>query len=191
MVCSERCDEAALWIPSFGRYRFHVMYKIATIFGTRPEAIKLAPVVIALKAQSEVECRVCITAQHRHMLDQVLEAFDITPDADLNLMRKNQTLPGFTARAITALERHLAVERPDLVLIQGDTTTVFCAALAAFYQRIPVGHVEAGLRTWNMDSPWPEEANRVLTSRLATLHFAPTEWSRKNLLREGFAGERI
>src|SRR2546426_10076427 len=103
------------------------MYKITTIFGTRPEAIKLAPVVLALKAQSKVECRVCITAQHRHMLDQVLEAFDITPDADLHLMRQNQSLPDLTARAITALDRHLAGERPDLVLVQGDTTTMFCA----------------------------------------------------------------
>ncbi len=167
------------------------MYKISAIFGTRPEAVKLAPVVLALKAHSEVECRVCVTAQHRHMLDQVLEAFDITPDADLNLMRKNQSLPGLTARAIIALDRHLTDERPDLVLVQGDTTTVFCATLTAFYHGIPVGHVEAGLRTWNLESPWPEEANRVLTSRLATLHFAPTEWSRKNLLREGVAKERI
>jgi UDP-N-acetylglucosamine 2-epimerase (non-hydrolysing) len=125
------------------------------------------------------------------MLDQVLEVFSIVPDCDLNLMRSNQAPAAFAARALNAISKHLSAEQPDLVLIQGDTTTVFCAALAAFYQGIPVGHVEAGLRTWNLRSPWPEEANRVLTSRLATLHFAPTEWSRKNLLREGVAKEQI
>ena len=159
--------------------------KITTIFGTRPEAIKLAPVVLALRRTPGVNCRVCVTGQHREMLDQVLQVFSIVPDTDLRLMEPNQTLGRLTGRAIEAIDRHLAAERPDLVLVQGDTTTVFCAALAAFYQRIPVGHVEAGLRTGNLEAPWPEEANRVLTSRLARLHFAPTAESRANLLREG------
>jgi UDP-N-acetylglucosamine 2-epimerase (non-hydrolysing) len=166
-------------------------FKVAVIFGTRPEAIKLAPVVLALKADPSFQCRVCVTGQHRQMLDQVLEVFDIPPDADLNLMQPSQTLAGLTARAIEALDRYLAAEKPELVLVQGDTTTVFCATLTAFYQKIPVGHVEAGLRTWNLQSPWPEEANRVLTTRLASLHFAPTEGNRQNLLREGVPDERI
>lgn len=165
--------------------------KISVIFGTRPEAIKLAPVIIALRNHPSFLCRVCVTAQHRRMLDQVLEAFDITPDVDLDLMQENQDLGLFTARAIEALNGYMARERPDLVLVQGDTTSVFCAALAAFYHRIPVGHVEAGLRTGNMLSPWPEEANRVLTSRLASLHFAPTVTNRENLLKEGIPPERI
>src|SRR5256885_997046 len=166
-------------------------YKIATVFGTRPEAIKLAPVILALRQRPGVDSRICVTAQHRQMLDQVLRVFDIVPDCDLNLMRTDQALSTFAGRALRAISRYLGTERPDLVLVQGDTTTVFCAALAAFYQRIPVGHVEAGLRTWNMNAPWPEEANRVLTSRLAELHFAPTEWSRSNLVQEGIAKERI
>ncbi|WP_044934002.1 non-hydrolyzing UDP-N-acetylglucosamine 2-epimerase [Pseudacidobacterium ailaaui] len=159
--------------------------KVSVILGTRPEAIKLAPIILAMKANCEYTCDVCVTAQHRQMLDQVLEVFGITPDADLDLMTDGQTLSGLTARAMTALDGYLARERPDIVLVQGDTTTVFTAALAAFYHGIPVGHVEAGLRTWNLRSPWPEEANRVLTSRLAKLHFAPTESARQNLLREG------
>jgi UDP-N-acetylglucosamine 2-epimerase (non-hydrolysing) len=159
--------------------------KISVIFGTRPEAIKLAPVILALKADGHFECRVCVTAQHREMLDQVLEVFEIAPDYDLNLMKSDQTLADLTARAIKAIDGWLKKEKPDLVLVQGDTTTVFCAALAAFYNRIPVGHVEAGLRTHNLYSPWPEEANRLLTSHLATIHFAPTETSRQNLLHEG------
>src|ERR1035437_3498935 len=126
---------------------------ISVIFGTRPEAIKLAPVVLALRNQTWCECRVCVTGQHRQMLDQVLEVFDVQPDTDLNLMQANQTLGGFTARAMEALDRYLANEEPDLVLVQGDTTSVFCATLAAFYHKIPVGHVEAGLRTWNLQSP--------------------------------------
>jgi UDP-N-acetylglucosamine 2-epimerase (non-hydrolysing) len=159
-------------------------YRIAVVMGTRPEAIKLAPVILALRRSRHVECRTCVTAQHREMLDQVLEVFEIEPDVDLNLMRANQGLPRFTARALTALDDWLADERPDLVLVQGDTTTAFCAALAAFYRRVPVGHVEAGLRTWDMGAPWPEEANRVLVSRLAALHFAPTTLNRANLLKE-------
>ena len=167
------------------------MKKISVIFGTRPETIKLAPVILALRQLKNVHCHVCVTAQHRRMLDQVLSVFAIRPDVDLDLMRPRQTLAGFTARALTKLDAYLAVYKPDLVLVQGDTTTVFCATLAAFYHHIPVGHVEAGLRTWNLAAPWPEEANRVLTSRLATLHFAPTEWSRDNLLKEGVPAERI
>jgi len=165
--------------------------KIAVIFGTRPEAIKLAPVVLALRNEPRLVCRVCVTAQHRQMLDQVLQAFSLTPDADLNLMRPDQTLGELTARGIQALDGYLAKEKPDLILVQGDTTTVFCAALAAFYHHIPVGHVEAGLRTGDMQSPWPEEANRVLTSRLTSLHFAPTQTARQNLLDEKVSPSRI
>jgi UDP-N-acetylglucosamine 2-epimerase (non-hydrolysing) len=165
--------------------------KVSVIFGTRPEAIKLAPVILALKADRAFQCHVCITAQHRQMLDQVLEGFDIHPDADLNLMQPNQTLGSLTARAIEALDGYLAAEKPDLVLVQGDTSTVFSATLTAFYHKIPVGHVEAGLRTGNLQSPWPEEANRVLTTRLASLHFAPTDGNRQNLLQEGVPDERI
>ncbi len=167
------------------------MKKISVIFGTRPEAIKLAPVILALKAHPDFECHVCVTAQHRQMLDQVLEVFDIQPDVDLDLMKPNQTLAGLTARAITGTDQYLAEYKPDMILVQGDTTTVFSAALAAFYHKIPTGHVEAGLRTGNMMSPWPEEANRVLTSRIAALHFAPTETSRQNLLREHIPEELI
>ncbi len=165
--------------------------RIAVIFGTRPEAIKLAPVILTLKAQSRFECRVCVTAQHREMLDQVLDVFRITPDHDLNLMQPSQTLSNLTARAIKALDGWLKKEKPTLVLVQGDTTTVFCAALAAFYNHIPLAHVEAGLRTHNLYSPWPEEGNRLITSHLATLHFAPTETSKQNLLREGILESTI
>jgi UDP-N-acetylglucosamine 2-epimerase (non-hydrolysing) len=165
--------------------------KLAIIFGTRPEAIKLAPVVLALQEHPDFECHVCVTAQHRHMLDQVLEVFGIVPATDLDLMEPNQELGRFAARALEAVTRFLIEEQPDLVLVQGDTTTVFMATLAAFYQRIPVGHVEAGLRTGNLQSPWPEEANRVLTTRLAVLHFAPTTTSQGNLLKEGVPADRI
>jgi UDP-N-acetylglucosamine 2-epimerase (non-hydrolysing) len=167
------------------------MKKITVIFGTRPEAIKLAPVVLALKADPRFECDVCVTAQHRQMLDQVLVAFGISPDTDLDLMVPDQTLAGLTARAVEAVDRHLAKAKPGLVLVQGDTTTTFCSALAAFYHHIPVGHVEAGLRTGNLESPWPEEANRILTTRITRLHFAPTESNRANLLREGVPDDRI
>lgn len=165
--------------------------KVSVIFGTRPEAIKLAPVIISLRARKHFVCHVCATAQHREMLDQVLSVFDILLDTDLNLMRPGQTLPDLTSRAVEALDLYFAQEKPDLVLFQGDTTTVLAGSLAAFYRGIPVGHVEAGLRTWNMQSPWPEEANRVLTTRLATLHFAPTETNRQNLIAEGVAPDRI
>lgn len=167
------------------------MKTVAFIFGTRPEAIKLAPVILAMKGHRELAGKVCVTAQHRQMLDQVLEVFGIVPDADLNLMQPGQTLGGLTSRAMAALDAYLASERPDMVMVQGDTTTVFCATLAAFYHHIPVAHVEAGLRTGNLQAPWPEEANRVLTSRLASLHFAPTRTAKENLLREGVADESI
>jgi UDP-N-acetylglucosamine 2-epimerase (non-hydrolysing) len=159
--------------------------QLAVIFGTRPEAIKLAPLILALQNHPACACHVCVTAQHRGMLDQVLSAFRIVPTTDLDLMVPNQTLGGFAARALEGVDRFLARHKPDMVLVQGDTTTVFMASLAAFYHRIPVGHVEAGLRTGNLQSPWPEEANRVLTTRLAALHFAPTTTSRDNLLKEG------
>lgn len=163
--------------------------RIAIVFGTRPEAIKLAPLALALKRDPRFDCRVWVTGQHRQMLDQVLGLFEIRPDVDLNLMQVNQSLSELTSRTIGALDRCFTEGQPQMVLVQGDTTTVFCAALAAFYQHIPVGHVEAGLRTGNLKSPWPEEANRVLTSRITSLHFAPTESAKQNLLREG-VGER-
>ena len=159
--------------------------KISVIFGTRPEAIKLCPVVLALKADPAFDCKVCVTGQHREMLQQVLDVFGVVPDKDLALMRPNQTLGGLTSRAIAAIDEYLAEEKPNVVMVQGDTTTVLAGALAAFYHHIPVAHVEAGLRTWNMESPWPEEANRVLTTRLAKWHFCPTENNKANLLKEG------
>ena len=165
--------------------------RISVVFGTRPEAIKLAPVVLALRADPRFDCRVCVTAQHREMLDQVLGVFGILPDVDLNLMRPEQTLAKLTSRTIEALDDYFAIEKPDMVMVQGDTTTVFCATLSAFYRHIPIAHVEAGLRTYNLASPWPEEANRVLTSHIADLHFAPTALSRENLLREGICNDRI
>lgn len=166
-------------------------HKFLVVVGTRPEAIKMAPVVLAARAHPAIDCRLCLTAQHRELLDQVLAAFGLTADIDLNLMKPGQTLAGLTARAVEGMDAVFARERPDLVLIQGDTTTVLCAALAAFYQRVPVGHVEAGLRTGDLMAPWPEEANRVIAARLANLHFAPTPESRQNLLREGIPDERI
>jgi len=167
------------------------MKKISFIFGTRPEAIKLCPLVLELKKHREFEPHVCVTGQHRQMLDQVLEVFEVAPDVDLNLMQPDQTLAGLTARVITAIDQYLAEYKPDMVIVQGDTTTSFCAALAAFYRRIPVGHVEAGLRTWNKFSPFPEEINRTITSRIADLHFAPTQWAKENLLKEGVPEDRI
>ncbi len=165
--------------------------KVAVVFGTRPEAVKMCPVVLAMRGHATLEPQVCVTAQHRQMLDQVLEVFGVVPDTDLDLMQPGQTLAAFTARALTAVDAYLAEQQPDLVLVQGDTTTVLAATLAAFYHHIPVGHVEAGLRTGNLEAPWPEEANRVLTSRLAALHFAPTDSSRDNLLAEGVPGDRV
>jgi UDP-N-acetylglucosamine 2-epimerase (non-hydrolysing) len=167
------------------------VHKILVVVGTRPEAIKLSPVVRELRSRPEFQVRVCATAQHRQLLDQVLTAFGIEADHDLNLMRPDQTLAQTTARILSALEPVLAEERPAMVLVQGDTTTTLCGALGAFYQRIPVGHVEAGLRTWDYSRPFPEELNRVLTTRLSTLHFAATEWARSNLLAEGIPADRI
>jgi UDP-N-acetylglucosamine 2-epimerase (non-hydrolysing) len=159
--------------------------RVLSVFGTRPEAVKMAPVVQALNAVPEVESRVCVTAQHRQMLDQVLDLFEIKPDYDLNLMRPNQSLAGLTAEVMENLDPVLADEHPDWVLVQGDTTTVMTAALAAFYRGIRVGHVEAGLRTGDKRQPFPEEINRRIAGTIADLHFAPTELSRQNLLREG------
>jgi len=158
--------------------------KIAVIFGTRPEAIKLCPVVLALKEDPAFDCKVCVTGQHKEMLQQVLDIFGVVPDEDLALMQPNQTLAGLTSRAITALDIYIEREKPDIIMVQGDTTTVLCGALVAFYHKIPVAHVEAGLRTGNIYSPWPEEANRILTTRLAKWHFCPTESNKANLLRE-------
>ncbi|MCO6427294.1 non-hydrolyzing UDP-N-acetylglucosamine 2-epimerase [Nitrosomonas communis] len=165
--------------------------KIICVVGTRPEAIKMAPVIQALKNEPWVDLRVLATAQHRHLLDQVLNVFGIEPDIDLNIMRPNQALTTLTARLLLDLDDVLLAEKPDAVLVQGDTTTVLAVALACFYQGIPVGHVEAGLRTWNINNPFPEEANRVITGKLAHWHFVPTEGSRHNLLREGVADEKI
>jgi UDP-N-acetylglucosamine 2-epimerase (non-hydrolysing) len=167
------------------------MKKLSIIFGTRPEAIKLCPLVLALQEHSDFQPHVCVTGQHREMLDQVLEVFGITPDVDLDLMEPDQTLAGLTGKAVVSVDRYLEDNKPDMVIVQGDTTTVFIAALAAFYRQIPVGHVEAGLRTWNKFSPFPEEVNRVLTTRIADTHFAPTAISRSNLLAEGVEDSRI
>lgn len=168
------------------------MIRIMTVLGTRPEAIKMAPVIKALQAHpDQFSCYVCVTAQHRQMLDQVLDLFSIKPDIDLNIMRPNQTLPALTADLLTAVTKVLEKEKPDMVLVQGDTTTCFAAALAAFYQKIPVGHVEAGLRTYNKYAPFPEEANRLLTTHLAKLHFAPTNFSKQNLLKENISERDI
>lgn len=167
------------------------MKKVSLIFGTRPEAIKLCPLVLDLKKHPEFEPHVCVTGQHRQMLDQVLEVFEVVPDVDLNLMRPDQTLAELTSRVINGIDNYLVDYKPDIVIMQGDTTTTFCTALAAFYRRIPIGHVEAGLRTWNKFSPFPEEINRVMTSRLVDLHFAPTEWARDNLLKENVSDNRI
>ncbi|WP_174872028.1 non-hydrolyzing UDP-N-acetylglucosamine 2-epimerase [Pectobacterium polaris] len=165
--------------------------KVLTVFGTRPEAIKMAPLVHALAQDGAFESRICVTAQHREMLDQVLRLFDITPDYDLDIMRPGQGLSEISCRILSGLEPVMAEFKPDLVLVHGDTTTTLATSLAAFYQRIPVGHVEAGLRTGNLYSPWPEEANRKLTGHLAMYHFAPTENSRQNLLREYLSDRHI
>lgn len=165
--------------------------KVMTIFGTRPEAIKMAPVVRALDADGDFTARVCLTAQHRQMLDQVIGLFELPVHHDLDIMRPNQDLFDITSRILLGLREVFAKDRPDVVLVHGDTTTTFAASLAAFYMGIEVGHVEAGLRTGNLKAPFPEEANRVLTGRLAHYHFAPTAASRENLLREGVRPERV
>lgn len=165
--------------------------RVLLIFGTRPEAIKMAPLANALKDTSSIDLQVCVTAQHRQMLDQVLQAFNIRSDFDLNLMQPGQDLTDLTCNVLSGLRPVLRDSQPGLVLVHGDTTTTLGASLAAFYQRIPVGHVEAGLRTGNLLSPWPEEANRRLTGGLAQLHFAPTDVARTNLLREGVPEKTI
>jgi UDP-N-acetylglucosamine 2-epimerase (non-hydrolysing) len=168
--------------------------RVLVVFGTRPEAIKLCPLVSALLREPfccGLETIVCVTAQHRQMLDQVLAAFEVTPDHDLDLMRPGQTLTALTARVLAGLESVLIAVRPSLVIVQGDTTTTLCAALASFYAGIPVAHVEAGLRTFDMHAPFPEEMNRVLAARLADLHFAATDWAADNLVREGVRTESI
>ena len=168
------------------------MKKILLVFGTRPEAIKMAPLVKALQKDTEhFETRVCVTAQHRQMLDQVLEVFGITPEYDLNIMAPNQDLYDITAKVLLGLREVLKDFRPDTVLVHGDTTTSMAASLAAFYMQIPVGHVEAGLRTYNMLSPWPEEMNRQVRDRICTYYFAPTEQSKVNLLQENIDAKKI
>jgi UDP-N-acetylglucosamine 2-epimerase (non-hydrolysing) len=167
------------------------MRRVLSVFGTRPEAIKMAPVVLALAEADEIDARVCVTAQHRQMLDQVLGLFDIRPDYDLDVMLQGQDLFDVTARSLLGLRDVLRKDKPDLVLVQGDTTTCFTAALAAFYEQIPVGHIEAGLRTGNLAAPFPEEGNRSLVSRITTCHFPPTEGARQNLLDEGVSDDRI
>lgn len=169
------------------------MLRVLSVFGTRPEAIKMAPVITALAGSAGIVSRVCVTAQHREMLDQVLALFNITPDHDLNIMQEKQSLSGVTSSALLGVERVIKREHPDWVLVQGDTTTVLSASLAAFYQQVKIGHVEAGLRTGDKRHPFPEEVNRRLCDAMADLHFAPTESARRNLLREGVndAGIRV
>ncbi|WP_104203818.1 non-hydrolyzing UDP-N-acetylglucosamine 2-epimerase [Billgrantia saliphila] len=165
--------------------------KTLCVFGTRPEAIKMAPLALSLAADERFDAKVCVTGQHREMLDQVLELFELVPDHDLNIMKPGQDLTDVTTAILQGMKAVLAEEKPDIVLVHGDTSTTLSATLAAYYQQIPVGHVEAGLRTGNLYSPWPEEANRKLTGALAELHFAPTERSRQNLLEEGAAPAKV
>jgi UDP-N-acetylglucosamine 2-epimerase (non-hydrolysing) len=165
--------------------------KILVVFGTRPEAIKMAPLVKALKVEAEFQTMVCVTAQHREMLDQVLSLFQIAPDYDLDIMKPGQDLYSITSEILSGMRDILSESRPDLILVHGDTSTTFAVSLAAFYEQIAVGHIEAGLRTGNLYSPWPEEANRKLTSVLAKWHFSPTETSKKNLLKEGVQDSAI
>jgi UDP-N-acetylglucosamine 2-epimerase (non-hydrolysing) len=167
------------------------MKKIMTIFGTRPEAIKMAPLVLALQRHPALDCIVCVTAQHRQMLDQVLQSFAIEPDHDLNIMSKGQSLEQILTRALNGLGEVMHAVRPDMVLVHGDTATTMAAALAAYYQQIPLGHVEAGLRTGNKFSPFPEEINRQVTGVIADLHFAPTEQAKENLIKENKDPESI
>lgn len=165
--------------------------RVMSVFGTRPEAIKMAPLVKTLAEDSQIESLLCVTAQHREMLDQVLSLFQLEPDFDLNIMKPNQTIGMITASVMEGMEQVLRKTKPDVVLVHGDTTTTFATALAAFYEKISVGHVEAGLRTFDKYSPYPEEMNRMLTGRLADYHFAPTERNRQNLLQENIAAQRI
>lgn len=165
--------------------------KVMTVFGTRPEGIKMAPIVKELEKRENIESVVCITAQHREMLDQVLDLFEISPDYDLDIFSPGQSLTRITTRALEGLEEVIIKEKPDVLLVQGDTTTVFAGALAAFYQKVKIGHVEAGLRSGNLYSPYPEEANRMLTGIMANYHFAPTQRNKDNLLREDYPEENI
>lgn len=165
--------------------------KIICVIGTRPEAIKMAPIILALNKEPRLKVRVLATAQHRHILDQVNECFGINPDIDLDVMRPNQSLTKLTARLLLELDDILQAEQPGIVLVQGDTTTVMTVALACFYRRIPIGHVEAGLRTWDIQNPFPEEANRVIAGKIARWHFAPTEGARQNLLKERIPDSEI
>ena len=165
--------------------------KVMTVFGTRPEAIKMAPLVLALEEHPLIESRICVTGQHREMLDQVLDLFQINPDYDLNVMKSGQTLSEVTSRIVMKLQSILDKDKPDIILVHGDTTTTFCATLTAYYNQIDVGHVEAGLRTGNIFAPWPEEGNRKLVSCLANLNFAPTEKSKQNLIDEGIDPEIV
>jgi UDP-N-acetylglucosamine 2-epimerase (non-hydrolysing) len=165
--------------------------RLLVVFGTRPEAIKLAPLIEELRTEKRFEVVVCVTAQHRQMLDQVLTLFDIKPDIDLDLMREDQSLPQLTAATLTAVRDTFKVVKPGRVIVQGDTTTTFATSLASFYEHIDVAHVEAGLRTGNPSAPWPEEMNRICTTVLSTLHFAPTPLARKNLLRAGVPKDRV
>lgn len=165
--------------------------KVMTVFGTRPEAIKMCPLVLELKKYEQITPIVCVTAQHREMLDQVLEAFGVEPDYDLDIMKTRQSLAGITTRVLMGMEEVLRKERPDIVLVHGDTSTSFVAALGAFYEQIKVGHVEAGLRTYDIYSPFPEEMNRQLTGRIANLHFSPTQKNFDNLIKENIDGEKI
>lgn len=167
------------------------MIKVMTIFGTRPEAIKMAPLVKELEKREEIESIVCVTAQHREMLDQVLKVFDIHPDYDLNIMKHGQTLSDITSKVLLGLEKIMIDEKPDIVLVHGDTTTTFAGALAAFYNRIPIGHVEAGLRTWNKYSPFPEEINRQMVDCMTDMYFAPTDVSKQNLLLQNIDESKI
>ena len=167
------------------------MIKVLSVFGTRPEAIKMAPLVKELEKHDKIQAKVAVTAQHREMLDQVLDLFEITPDYDLDIMQQGQTLFDITTRALKGLKEVLEDDKPDLILVHGDTTTTFVAALAAYYLQIPVGHVEAGLRTGDKYSPFPEEMNRHLTGVLTDIHFAPTRLSKENLLKEGVPGKDI
>ena len=161
------------------------MKRISFIFGTRPEAIKLCPLILEFKKHADFNVNICVTGQHREMLDQALDIFGVKPDVDLSIMQPNQLLASLTSRSITSINDYLSDHKPDFVFVQGDTTTTFSSVLAAFYNKIPIGHVEAGLRTWNKYSPYPEEINRVITSHIVDYHFAPTEAARDNLLREG------
>jgi len=190
-TCLLSVDSSAIFVHILLQKCNRRRVKLTVVFGTRPEAIKLAPIVHRLANATWCTLRVVVTGQHTEMLDQVLELFGIVPDSDLAIMQPGQSLYDVTVRCLAGLEREFRTERPDMVIVQGDTTTTFAAALAAFYERIPIAHVEAGLRTFDKYAPFPEEANRVLTSHLADWHYAPTERARENLLREGIPPSRI